>query len=117
MRVTAIVFLLALAFVVAASASDQPAPAVTPDTLRSPATPPLTDQVWRPPSSKGLPPHTRAAWPLPFAIGPASTCLTMRSYIMQREAPDSDVTRPAGYQTCTPASRFQVKAAVDTKTK
>ncbi|MFB3813880.1 MAG: hypothetical protein ACE14L_07185 [Terriglobales bacterium] len=41
----------------------------------------------------------------------------MRSYIMQREAPDSDVTRPAGYQTCTPASRFQVKAAVDTKTK
>jgi hypothetical protein len=41
------------------------------------------------------------------------TCLTLRTYRVAREHPDSDVVRPAGYTTCQPSSRFQVKTAVD----
>ena len=41
-----------------------------------------------------------------------TVCYTMRSYLMAREARDSDVTWPAGYSTCQKASRFGVKDAV-----
>ena len=41
-----------------------------------------------------------------------TVCYTMRSYLMAREARDSDVTWPAGYSTCQKASRFAVKDAV-----
>jgi hypothetical protein len=39
-------------------------------------------------------------------------CYTMRSYFMEREARDSDVTWPTGYSTCQKASRFAVKDAI-----
>jgi hypothetical protein len=42
----------------------------------------------------------------------STVCYTMRSYLMAREARDSDVTWPAGYSTCQKASRFGVKDAV-----
>ena len=42
-----------------------------------------------------------------------TVCYTMRSYLMAREARDSDVTWPAGYSTCQKASRFGVKDAVE----
>jgi hypothetical protein len=42
-----------------------------------------------------------------------SLCYAMRSYFMEREARDSDVTSPAGYATCQKASRFAVKLAVN----
>lgn len=41
------------------------------------------------------------------------TCLTIRAYRVAREHPDSDAVRPAGYSTCQPSSRFQIKTAVD----
>jgi hypothetical protein len=41
------------------------------------------------------------------------TCLTLRTYRVAREHPDSDAVTPAGYSTCQPSSRFQVKTAVD----
>ena len=37
----------------------------------------------------------------------STVCYTMRSYLMAREARDSDVTWPAGYSTCQKASRFE----------
>ena len=40
-----------------------------------------------------------------------TVCYTMRSYLMAREARDSDVTWPAGYSTCQKV-RFGVKDAV-----
>jgi hypothetical protein len=43
----------------------------------------------------------------------STVCYTMRSYLMAREARDSDVTSPAGYSTCQKASRFAVKDAVE----
>lgn len=39
------------------------------------------------------------------------TCYKMRSYLVARESPDSDVVGPAGYSTCQPASKYGVKRA------
>lgn len=44
-----------------------------------------------------------------------NTCYTIRAYRVARESPDSDSTRPAGYSTCQPATRFQLKDAVDSR--
>lgn len=41
-----------------------------------------------------------------------TTCYKIRAYYMVRERRNSDVTRPDGYSTCQPASRFQVKRAI-----
>jgi hypothetical protein len=43
------------------------------------------------------------------------TCFTIRAYRVVRESPDSDSTRPAGYSTCQPTTRFQLKDAVDSR--
>ena len=43
------------------------------------------------------------------------TCYTIRAYRVIRESPDSDSTRPAGYSTCQPTTRFQLKDAVDSR--
>ncbi|HUM05628.1 MAG TPA: hypothetical protein VLT90_09210 [Terriglobales bacterium] len=41
-----------------------------------------------------------------------STCATMRTYRVEREAPDSDVVGPSGYSTCVSMSKFRVQDAV-----
>jgi len=41
------------------------------------------------------------------------TCYSIRSYRVTRDHPESDSTRPAGYSTCQPASRFQVRETGD----
>jgi len=43
------------------------------------------------------------------------TCYTIRAYRVARASPDSDSTRPAGYSTCQPTTRFQLKEAVDSR--
>jgi len=40
-----------------------------------------------------------------------NVCYYGRSYRYKRESRDSDLTVPAGYTTCTPRSKFQVKNA------
>ncbi len=42
-----------------------------------------------------------------------ATCYAIRGYRVTRDDPESDATRPAGYSTCQPATRFQVKDADD----
>lgn len=42
-----------------------------------------------------------------------TTCLTLRTYRVARIDPESDTTRVAGYSTCQPSVRFQLKTAVD----
>lgn len=37
------------------------------------------------------------------------TCYTIRSYVVARDSKDSDSTHPAGYSTCRPSDRYQVK--------
>ncbi len=44
-----------------------------------------------------------------------ATCYTLRTYRVARENPGSDATRPAGYSTCQPSTRFQVRTAVDSQ--
>jgi hypothetical protein len=40
-----------------------------------------------------------------------ATCLSIRSYRVTRDDPESDTTRLVGYSTCQPATKFQVKEA------
>lgn len=43
----------------------------------------------------------------------ASICYSIRTYRMKRDDPQTDVTRPDGYSTCQPATRFAVKSVED----
>jgi len=40
-----------------------------------------------------------------------TTCYAIRSYVVARDAKDSDSTHPAGYSTCRPSDRYHVKSA------
>jgi hypothetical protein len=42
-----------------------------------------------------------------------TTCLSIRSYRVRRDDPESDTTRLVGYSTCQPATKFQVKEATE----
>lgn len=44
--------------------------------------------------------------------GPEHSCAYMRTYRVKRDRPASDMTRPAGYTTCVPFKRFEVRSAV-----
>ena len=46
---------------------------------------------------------------LPLAAD--TTCLSIRSYVVARDSKDSDSTHPAGYSTCLPSNRYQVRNA------
>lgn len=41
-----------------------------------------------------------------------AVCFTVRTYIMKRESPDSDVTRRVKHVTCQPAGKFEFRSAV-----
>ena len=43
------------------------------------------------------------------------SCFVMRSYQVKRDNPHSDVTRAVGYTECQPATRYQVKVAVESR--
>jgi hypothetical protein len=64
--------------------------------------------------------HTSQGFPLRRFLKPdasqedsASTCYSIRNYRMKRDDPETDVTRPDGYSTCQPATRFAVKSVED----
>ncbi len=44
-------------------------------------------------------------------LGEDTTCYAIRSYVVARDSKDSDSTHPAGYSTCQPSNRYQVKSA------
>jgi hypothetical protein len=45
------------------------------------------------------------------ALDADTTCYAIRSYVVARDSQDSDSTHPAGYSTCQPSNRYQVKSA------
>jgi hypothetical protein len=40
-----------------------------------------------------------------------TTCYSIRSYVVARDSKDSDSTHPAGYSTCLPSNRYQLRSA------
>lgn len=51
-----------------------------------------------------------ARWNL--RIGQAeNVCFTMRTYVVVRESPNSDVTRPTGYHECLPSWKLEVRSS------
>jgi hypothetical protein len=40
-----------------------------------------------------------------------TTCYNIRSYVVARDSKDSDSTHPAGYSTCLPSNRYQLRSA------
>ena len=49
--------------------------------------------------------------------GPTTYCAFMRTYRVRRDHRGSDVTRPAGYTTCVPTRRFEMKSAVQVQSE
>jgi hypothetical protein len=45
-----------------------------------------------------------------------TSCAYMRTYRVKRQARSSDVVAPAGYTTCVPTRRFEMRSAVETRT-
>lgn len=45
-----------------------------------------------------------------------SFCAYMRTYRVKRHDRDSDVVSPAGYTTCVPSKRFELRSAVQVQT-
>ena len=45
-----------------------------------------------------------------------NTCAYMRTYRVKRQARGSDAVAPAGYTTCVPTRRFEMRSAVETRT-
>jgi hypothetical protein len=45
------------------------------------------------------------------ALDADNTCYAIRSYVVARDSKDSDSTHPAGYSTCRPSNRYQVRSA------
>jgi hypothetical protein len=52
-----------------------------------------------------------AVWP-DGEYGADSVCYTIRSYVVARDAKDSDSVHPVGYSTCQPATRYRLRTAV-----
>jgi hypothetical protein len=46
----------------------------------------------------------------------AQDCAYIRTYRVKRQARGSDVVAPAGYTTCVPSGRFEMRSAVRTTT-
>ena len=40
-----------------------------------------------------------------------TTCYSIRRYLVARDSKDSDSTHPAGYSTCLPSNRYQLRSA------
>ena len=38
-----------------------------------------------------------------------STCYTLRTYMLKKDAPDTDSVHPVGYTTCQPALHYEMK--------
>jgi hypothetical protein len=119
MRITYGVLCVFLVLVVVPLRASDPPPIQSPNTNIFSAENPSSGAVAGPFVAKQLPKKDGKARTLrpfhlswPGNLGPAGLnggCLTMRTYIVARESADSDVTRPAGYTTCVPATNFQVK--------
>jgi hypothetical protein len=44
-------------------------------------------------------------------------CAYMRTYRIQRKSRDSDLVSPAGYTTCVPTERFELRSTVQIQTE
>lgn len=45
-----------------------------------------------------------------------TSCAYMRTYRVKRQTRGSDAVSPAGYTTCVPMQRFEMRSAVETRT-
>jgi hypothetical protein len=74
------------------------------DSGQNPLDPALLDQVAKAQMALDLAQSART-------LDADSTCYAIRSYRVARDSKDSDSTHPAGYSTCRPSNRYQVKNA------
>ena len=74
------------------------------DPGQNPLDPALLDQVAKARMALDLAQSTRT-------LDADSTCYAIRTYRVARDSEDSDSTHPAGYSTCQPSNRYQVKSA------
>jgi hypothetical protein len=53
----------------------------------------------------------------PYGASTENYCAYIRAYRVRRETPNSDAVAPAGYTTCVPSRRFEIKSAVEVQTE
>ena len=99
-------FVLLLAFLLAASTALSQAPASTKSSASSDTT---THKSQRPQSGEQAKVTTVRAPTWTGDLVP--TCLSIRRYRVKREAPDSDVTRVVAYTTCVPTRNIAIMNA------
>jgi hypothetical protein len=121
MRTTGILLTLFLAFTaLSAPADDRARPASPPQndagTMAVPSPPADSPEVSNPEIIRPEPERNALNSPadayrryLSRDSQAETYCFKIRSYLMQRESPDSDSTHLVGYSTCHPASRVQLK--------
>ncbi len=70
-------------------------------------------------TDKPIAQDARSTEPYYFRLEPGRTqpaesfCAYMRTYRVKRQYRDSDVVSPAGYTTCVPSKRFELRSAVE----
>src|ERR1035441_4522009 len=103
MKIFGLCFLLFVCLAPIAQAQDSPKPANDQAVVQN--SPAAADRMILSLDSKVPPP------------GPDSYCAYMRTYRVKRDHPGSDATRPAGYTTCVPSKRFEVRSAVQVQSE
>ncbi|HUK23382.1 MAG TPA: hypothetical protein VLV49_02295 [Terriglobales bacterium] len=96
LRCTLALAALTLALTCAAQTAEQNLPADA-------ASPSALDSGVIHPNQNAVPAASRRRQPQ------ETVCYTMRSYLMAREARDSDATWLVGYSTCQPSSQYQLR--------
>lgn len=99
---TSALLLLSLMLLGACFAADQPAANSNQDQSSIPSTSPAQRFSY----------GANGASRLRYLPGNEPICLKLRTYVVRRVDPDSDVTRLHSYSTCTPAWKFQTRSAV-----
>lgn len=103
MKILGLCFLLLVCLAPLSQA--QESPKTTNDQAAIVSAPAATDHLVLNLDSESLPP------------GPPTYCAFLRTYRAKRDHPGSDVTRPAGYTTCVPMRRFEMKSAVQVQSE
>ncbi len=93
-----------------ASDQTQSASSAQPNLLQNPSQSMVVNKFQMPPATGRL---KKPSFGRRIVVPEESVCYVLDTYIVKREAANSEVTQAAGYSTCSPSSRYSVKEAVD----
>ena len=111
MRIPGLLILLVLAITLPGMAADEPQSSSSSSTLDVSANPDVPDAQSLAAVTAGVTSELSRRGNGPTENFNDAMCATMRTYVVARERPGSDVTRIVGYSRCQPAWKFQLRTA------